>query len=297
MAIKFSWVQILFGLVLNLSLPLLAYGEGVTAPTSPAKTYQSPLAQFLAPHVQTLTREVWIYHWGSRESYISSGIPQSGGVAVTVDMSRYLKLMVGLFENDKAPPANLFGNGLYAAIDPVSTSNIAGTIRALLQINLSTGARILHAEGAEKVFPSSLIAHLSSKNCVLTSGPIVRDLFSSSGICRKILVAALRELGVDAVTYGYRPIYTSDCDATTQIAFVITGRRMIQAQTRFLTDEIPDGEPRNYERLFVNVYAKTRGFAAIWPTPDLSGTTIDFSESVKTHIFGCSSKYLDDQMQ
>ena len=266
----------------------------VVAPTSAL----SPLAQYLAPHVQTLTRDVWIYHWGPRAHYVSGGISVSGPVSVETDMSVYLKIMIELFENLDSATGDAIGNGLYAAVDPLSSRRFGGASGdfGLLQITIPNGSRILNIpKEYGPSYPLHLMDDLKKKNCPTDT----ISIFQSTGKCRKILLEALQELKIAVVAYPYFAQFPELCNLERsnypiQRAFLITGRSMIRAFTQFLTRQIPDGEPRNYARLFINNYAKQMGTAAVWDSSDLADALVNFEASLKEHIFDCGTTYAED---
>ena len=256
---------------------------------SPAH-YQSPLAEALAPFVKTLSSDVWVYHWGPRPDYAVTGIPAKGAVPMSVDMSSYIKLMVAHFEDTKVNQGSTFGNGLYAAADPITTRHYGGQDFGLLQITLPAGSRILHADFGI-TFHSDTTAFLYKYGC----SNFLQSLFLVDGQCRRLLITALQELKIDAATYQYNVLNAKSCDSKSYLAFLIVGRGMIHAPTHFFVPEVPEGEPRSFERVFINTLVKQLGLSPIWTDLDLQGEPLQYTENLKEHILGCTDQYPEDR--
>ena len=251
-----------------------------------APIYQSPLAEYFSHRVETLTRDVWTYHWGRRSSCASAGIPLSGAVPSTVDMSRYLKRMVALFEDTARNQEDSFGRGLYAALDPISTQSYGEFSFGLLQITLPTNSRILHAQVGVEVTGEAR-SFLKGNGCLIGED----DLFRSTGVCRKLLLNALSELRIDAVTYDYTPRVPKICDGRQDVAFLLTGHSIINAPTLFFVKQIPTFDSATNARFFINTFARSLSEAPIWDSSELAKDLPSFETDLKEHIYGCGAKY------
>lgn len=200
------------------------------------------LREDLSGLVTELDREISVFHWA--ESGILNGLSNDGPAPLnSVRANYYLRLRSSMFhtgplldtlvpDSDNGTNA---GRGLYAAVDPNSTSRYG---EALFEIRLPEGSRYLdlREKGSSGAIPLSrdTIKKLADAGCDLSKDfglsqeadytqirvgqriHIEKMAFEKEGRCHHIFSDVIRNLGVNFLSYGYDMELPQFCDQANQ---------------------------------------------------------------------------------
>ena len=216
-----------FALFTFLTLFLLA-GTGYAQTGGPASGRDlsteelKPLVDLIKKNVVVLNKPLFVYHYFDAKgadpvwrSKMSANDP-IGYRLISQNADGYWR------HQGSAEDGNTMGPGLYAALDPVSTRRFGGEDDyVLVRIELPLGTRVLDLVDFRTVVPDDVAAIYESLGCKWREGAssIFRPIASlfepkpnSSRYCIDVLRGIVdRDLGVDALTYGYSSTHFKEC--------------------------------------------------------------------------------------
>lgn len=269
---------------------------------------------FYSKQVSVLTSSVSIYNWSEDPNDDDSSQSQRAQLWAKTFWSQY--------GSAKNGTENTYGNGLYAALDPVVTTAYGGiesTGWLLLEMKLPVGFRFLDLRALQAV-PSNVQTILTKFNCDSVDAGFAHGGFDVDKNCQGLIRTLFKDqIKIDGFAYAYGSWTFDGCvndDYESYRAFVITGsdwmrpelinyytvkttknranRTMIQS----LFLNAPSANPEAQEEITLQevltlvksgiVFRKS----LLWS--DLEGTKKASAKSqidwLKSHKYGCSGK-------
>lgn len=226
----------------------------VLAPLSAqAQTIPSQLNKLLTnelkPRVKTFSRPVTVYHWTYRSDV---KIPLQGEIGSTDErFNQYLDRQVKQYFKPHPRNRDIWGAGLYLAIDPVATQRYGGRNWVLYALEFKKGTRFLDLRSSSYYsgifFSKRLREQLRNFGCPADSA---QQLFSQDEIaeCQVLRVAIARspELKVVAAYYPYTAETFIGClreGIGMGAAFVAWDRGAFSINSSALIRELPSSDP------------------------------------------------------
>ncbi len=205
--------------------------------------------------VKTLKKSVTIYNWsrGASKSFWQKEREQGDPDYVTAAMIMSQSFW---YNYGSSANSNMYGNGLYAAVDPVATTSYGGISKGsnfnnewiLLEMKLPTGFKMIETyEPTRKIEQLDQFSKTAKAyNCPATGS--INELFEGGGNtlhanCSKLVRYVFKDiLKIEGFTYSYGALNFKDCSfqdyAKNYVAFVITSDSWITGDNiRFYTEK------------------------------------------------------------
>ncbi len=206
MSRRFPWscLLLLLGSVACSSLPEPASGR-VPASLTKEKLAQR-LASDLSSNVIEIPRAFFVYHYVSRSGDLRlapAEIDRFGADEARTHLAQWSEW----FFNPAQPRRGEDAQGLYAALEPLSSRAWGKEDWVLMRFEIPKGTRILDLNGSLKAQPSvhsKLQKHVFDLYSVCPGDISARNLFMKTvaPACRQFFSDLLRSMGVDAILYG-----------------------------------------------------------------------------------------------
>ncbi len=232
----------------------------------------TPLVNFLEQRVVTLKKPVTIYNWSSN------------GKMSEADISRYAPASSTTFWQMYGNPKgmeNMYGSGLYGAVDPVVTASFGGYDKSswlLVEMELPVGFKILDLPSALTTPLTKGISEEARKvadlfDCSLSSGE--DKWFSNGGAtisqkCQQLVKKIYQDiLKIDGFAYSYSRTPFKECTAFEGYrAFVITDAKWM---TPKLVRPLTSKTTTNLEE---RIRIQTTFLKAVGESPDMTKETL-----------------------
>lgn len=288
---------------------LLAIAVWIAA-TSPhdATAGSLSLAEAFQPYVKALTRDVYTYHYVTRDRL---GLPREGPARVDDPrLPGYVRAKVDRYWDLSLPThPDAMVSGLYVGTDPVATRAYGGTgaIWALVQVVLKSGFRFVDVrnEGwrvqhpVRRRLPADLSAQLEALGCATDSPSWLLTALESAS-CREQAVRILRELDVDGILYNFPNVPFTSCPARPDGAFIVVRPGTVRFDRLALFTRWTSGEDAGVpERLMIqDLFRRAREAGSrrfpLWPElPAARPEAVD--GWMREHLFGCGD-YPEDRL-
>lgn len=189
----------------------------------------SAAIDFYSTQVSVLTSSVNIYNWSPNSIDDDSASSQRAQLWSKTFWTEY---------GQGTGSGNMYGRGLYAALDPVATRSYGGgaaTGWLLLEMKLPIGFKFLDVNAYGIVVPANVQSILSSFNC-----PSIDSAFQGGGMsvnanCHSLIKALFQDnIKIDAISYNYNSTQFKICSQNqsynTSRAFVIARSNWIKPE-------------------------------------------------------------------
>jgi hypothetical protein len=248
----------------------------------------SVLASALRPYVRVLSRPVTVYHWADRGW---AGLGTSGPVDPRTPAVRsYVEWKTKGFWDINTAFMGVAGNGLYAAVDPISSYGYGGDNWSLFRLRVRKGTRFLYNfDDLNVPLSPAVVAELKSRNCSPSGVSLGGWLHGHSKECRKAFMGALRALGVQALVYPFMALPVGQCKDRPQVAFnFISDQGFDFTQTYGLVNDIPAEDPARAARAEIRSFFSLgtyTGETELWPGVEKDPAA--FNHALMEETFGC----------
>jgi hypothetical protein len=284
--------------------------------SSSAEEIQHDIIEKARLWIRKFNRDTYLFHYRPRpethQGYIE---PQSERTAKYY--SHYIRETI---DNPSTPLRVLefhdwFGDGLYAAVDPIISANYGGRRGMwggndsqpwiLYRFTMREGSKYLAVVAWHLVtFPKKMRKALQAKfGCPATNMYELLVLNTEKAKnCRPLVRAMISELEIDAILYPWKsyPAYREKfCPETPDAAFYITKRTPFEKEDIVvMTEELPPGgadeamlDRQMIQRLFY--FTQKPKISWRWPSlnPDRTEKSAAFAETKKwadDHLFRCN---------
>lgn len=201
----------------------------------------TPLVQDLKNTVQTLKKDITIYNWSTNGAHVDNG---TKGLGEAWSQS--------FWQGFGIPNGNMYGYGLYGALDPVATYGYGFPSNGWLmtEITLPAGSAILDVvSGSFSGLSAASKQILLQFNC--PTGRIPDELVQNGGSalhdkCKPLVKKIYKDLlSIDALAYSYSATSWKECmnDLQGMSAFVVTDAKKLKADSfRYYTANTKDKE-------------------------------------------------------
>ena len=207
-------------------------GRAATTAIMYEGTDVSSVVAVFGSQVHPLKRKVFVYNWSGAggEPYWKSDPDKNDSFIL-----KHTQDIAGIFwQNYGNGNGNMYGMGVYAAVDPVVTRSYGGggDIWLLLQMEFPKGFRLLDLTEAlpwsgDPAIKTRAASIMTTFGC--PAGLNADSLFTNGGSdlstkCRGLVARVFRDsLQIDGFAYSYSGSHFDDCSGDTEKAFVITG--------------------------------------------------------------------------
>lgn len=227
----------------------------------PAQADVDDFVRIISPFVYVLDHPVYVYNWhpASSDSELSTNSQDPKSYKNLKDMAnRYWG-----HQTASGNTSDMFGTGLYAAVDPVSTFSYGGggDSWVLTQMKLPSGFKMLDlARDVGFVLPLDQSGIITKLGCPESwkYQPLLMNMMNPSAYAGyPKCAAAIREIfkdkiKIDGFSYGYESTRYKECDsqdANLQSAFVIVRDDKIPASSVRIFDRITQDDQSDRLRI------------------------------------------------
>ncbi|OFZ19512.1 MAG: hypothetical protein A2X94_00885 [Bdellovibrionales bacterium GWB1_55_8] len=249
------------------------------------------LADELSPAFKELTRDVYVYHWGSCQ-YQTQGDPAFHANDEYARES-VQRLMLWTYRKDKHQ-GGMMGTSYYASTDPVATQGYGDCVS---ETRLPAKARFID-ERRSVSLSYELRSLLRSEGCYASTFSQMLA-HANSEPCHELATRLLLVLRVSAVAYSYSAAAAMSCRPSEHhSAFILVNPTLAgEKYTKVFnpSHEPEDGQREARSRLkgVANQFSNGWGGRTLWSGMPASSAVDDW---IKEHIFGCDpDKYPEDK--